>query len=67
MPEEEAKLVNCQETPERPIILFFFFPGPLLLWDWKDGVREKAKDVKELADLTGARIIPMPIIGPNTR
>ncbi len=63
MPEEEAmsaiieKLLNARN----PV----FFPGPLLLWDWKDGVREKAKEVKELSELVGARIIPMPDYRPK--
>jgi hypothetical protein len=43
----------------------FFFPGPLLLWDWKEGVAEKAKAVKALADLAGTRIIPMPDYRPK--
>jgi CO dehydrogenase/acetyl-CoA synthase epsilon subunit len=43
----------------------FLFPGPLLLWDWKEGVAEKAKAVKELADLAGTRIIPMPDYRPK--
>ncbi len=61
--EEEAmqaivrKLINAVN----PV----FFPGPLLLWDWKEGVREKAKEVIELAELTGARIIPMPDYRPK--
>lgn len=43
----------------------FVFPGPLLLWDWKDGVAEKARAVKELTDLAGIRIIPMPDYRPK--
>lgn len=63
VPEEEAMLVIAKKllNANNPV----FFPGPLLLWDWKDGVREKAKEVKELADLTGARIIPMPDYRPK--
>lgn len=43
----------------------YFFPGPLLLWDWKDGVAEKAHTVKKLADAAGAGIIPMPDYRPK--
>jgi hypothetical protein len=42
-----------------------FFPGPLILWDWKEGVAEKAKAVKELAETVGAKIIPMPDYRPK--
>lgn len=43
----------------------FIFPGPLLLWDWKEGVREKAKEVREFANLVGAKVIPMPDYRPK--
>ncbi|MBS4026340.1 MAG: carbon monoxide dehydrogenase [Clostridia bacterium] len=42
-----------------------FFPGPLILWDWKEGVAERAKAVKELAEAVGAKIIPMPDYRPK--
>lgn len=42
-----------------------FFPGPLILWDWKEGVAEKAQAVKTLAETAGARIIPMPDYRPK--
>ena len=42
-----------------------FFPGPLVLWDWADGVADKAAAIKELADLLGAKIIPMPDYRPK--
>lgn len=42
-----------------------FFPGPLLLWAWKEGVAEKAQAVKDLAELVGAKIIPMPDYRPK--
>ncbi len=35
------------------------FVGPLILWDWSDKVRVKAAAVKELAQASGAKIIPM--------
>ena len=41
------------------------FPGPLVLWDWADSVREKAKLVKKLAEVSGAKIIPMPDYRPK--
>lgn len=61
--EEEAMQVIVKKllNASNPV----FFPGPLLLWDWKEGVREKAKEVRELADLMGARIIPMPDYRPK--
>ncbi len=42
-----------------------FFPGPQLLWDWAEGVREKAEAIKKLAESLGARIIPMPDYRPK--
>lgn len=42
-----------------------FFPGPLLLWAWKEGVAEKARALKEMAEVAGARIIPMPDYRPK--
>ena len=42
-----------------------FFPGPLILWDWKPGVAEKAVALKELATAVGAKIIPMPDYRPK--
>jgi hypothetical protein len=42
-----------------------FFPGPLVLWAWREGVAEKAKAVVELVEAAGARIIPMPDYRPK--
>ena len=42
-----------------------FFPGPLILWDWKPGVAEKAVALKALAEAVGAKIIPMPDYRPK--
>ncbi|MBE1425493.1 MAG: hypothetical protein KUA37_08340 [Desulfomicrobium sp.] len=42
-----------------------FFPGPLILWDWKPGVAEKAIALKSLAEVVGAKIIPMPDYRPK--
>ncbi len=63
VPEEEAMLTVVKKllNAENPV----FFPGPLLLWDWKEGIREKAKEVKELTEVLGARIIPMPDYRPK--
>lgn len=35
-------------------------PGPLLMWEWADGVSAKAAAVRELAAACGAKIYPMP-------
>lgn len=42
-----------------------FFPGPLILWDWKPGVAEKAAALKALAEAVGAKMIPMPDYRPK--
>lgn len=63
IPEEAAmkeiarKLLSAENS--------FFFPGPLILWDWKEGVADKARAVKRLAELTGSKIIPMPDYRPK--
>lgn len=48
-------------TAKNPV----FFPGPMILWAWKEGVEEKAKALKELAEVVGAKIIPMPDYRPK--
>lgn len=61
--EEEALEVMAREllTRKNPTI----FPGPLVLWAWKEGVSEKAASVLELAEeIPGVRIIPMPDYRP---
>ncbi len=35
------------------------FPGPLVLWDWNDHVKEKADAIREMADEMPARLIAM--------
>lgn len=41
------------------------FPGPLVLWAWREGVADKAASVLELAmAIPGVRIIPMPDYRP---
>ncbi len=42
-----------------------FFPGPLILWAWKEGVEEKAAAIKELAVTSNSKIIPMPDYRPK--
>lgn len=61
--EENAlqAIVDKLSRAENPV----FFPGPLLLWDWKPGVSKKAQAVKELAGVFHARIIPMPDYRPK--
>jgi|LSQX01.1.fsa_nt_gb hypothetical protein len=57
--EEKAAIINISKklvNAKKPAI----FLGPLVLWDWKDGVREKAKLIKELAGVTDSKLIPMP-------
>lgn len=63
VPTEKAmkKIAQKLLDAENPV----FFPGPLILWAWKEGVAEKAKAVKELADTIGAQIIPMPDYRPK--
>jgi hypothetical protein len=61
--DEEAlhKIAEKLLEAENP----FFFPGPLLLWAWRDGVEEKARAIKDLAETAGAKIIPMPDYRPK--
>ena len=61
--EEEAiqAIVRKLSRAVNPV----FFPGPLLLWDWKPGISKRAQAVKELAGVFDARIIPMPDYRPK--
>jgi hypothetical protein len=61
--EEEALRIITRRilSAKNPV----FFPGPLILWAWKEGVAEKARAVKELAESADARIIPMPDYRPK--
>lgn len=63
VPEEEAmqKIAEKLLGAKNPV----FFPGPQILWAWKDGVAEKAAAVKELAESVRAKIIPMPDYRPK--
>lgn len=61
--QEKALRLIAQKlvAAENPV----FFPGPLILWNWKDGVAEKAAALKALAEAVGAKIIPMPDYRPK--
>jgi hypothetical protein len=49
-------------TMENPTI----FPGPQVLWDWKDDVADKAAAILELAsEIPNCKIIPMPDYRPK--
>jgi hypothetical protein len=63
VPAEEAmqKIAEKILAAKNPV----FFPGPLLLWNWKEGVAEKAAALKKLAESAGAKIIPMPDYRPK--
>lgn len=63
VPEEEAFEIIVQRVlaAKNPV----FFPGPLILWAWREGVAEKAAAVKEIAEAAGAKIIPMPDYRPK--
>ena len=63
VPEEEAmkKIAEKLLSAKNP----FFFPGPLILWAWNEKAIEKAKAVKELAEVVRAKIIPMPDYRPK--
>lgn len=63
VPEKEAlqKIAEKLLAAKHPT----FFPGPLILWNWKAGVAEKAAAVKKLAETVGAKIIPMPDYRPK--
>lgn len=68
---KEGKIVSVDEAMQeiaRKLLLAknpVFFPGPMILWAWKEGVEEKATALKELAELVGAKIIPMPDYRPK--
>ncbi|HAJ99418.1 MAG TPA: carbon monoxide dehydrogenase [Bacteroidales bacterium] len=56
--EEMARQLLTRRNPT-------IFPGPLVLWAWKDGVTVKADCIMELAnEIPGVRIIPMPDYRP---
>lgn len=63
VPEEDAlrRIAEKLLAARNPV----FFPGPLILWAWKDGVAEKARAVVELVEVVGARVIPMPDYRPK--
>lgn len=56
--EEMARQLLSRRNPT-------IFPGPLVLWAWRDGVSIKAESVMQLAEeIPGVRIIPMPDYRP---
>jgi hypothetical protein len=63
VPEEDAIALAVKKLLEAKNPAFF--PGPQLLWDWQEGVSQKAKAVRDLAVLLGAQIIPMPDYRPK--
>jgi len=49
-------------TMDNPTI----FPGPMVLWDWKDDIAEKSAAILELAsEIPNCKIIPMPDYRPK--
>ncbi len=49
-------------TQDNPTI----FPGPQVLWDWRDDVTAKSKEILDLAaEIPNCRIIPMPDYRPK--
>jgi hypothetical protein len=63
VPEEKAlkEIARRLLSARNPV----FFPGPLILWAWKEGVAEKARALQTLAKEVGAKIIPMPDYRPK--
>ena len=62
--EEEAMrdAAKALLTMKNPTI----FPGPMVLWDWKDDVADKSAAILELAsEIPGCKIIPMPDYRPK--
>lgn len=49
---EAAKAMLTRENPT-------IFPGPQVLYSWNEDAKKKAKLIKELAEILGAKIIPM--------
>jgi len=63
--EEEEAMRDAAKallTMDNPTI----FPGPQVLWDWKDDVADKAAAILELAsEIPNCKIIPMPDYRPK--
>jgi hypothetical protein len=62
--EEEAMrdAARALLTMKNPTI----FPGPMVLWDWKEDVADKTAAILDLAaEIPGCRIIPMPDYRPK--
>lgn len=76
LPETGYALVEGEVVPEEAALREIarrlldarnpvFFPGPLILWEWKEGVAEKARAVTALVEAVGAKVIPMPDYRPK--
>lgn len=76
LPTKDMSLIEGREVPEEEALNTIadkllsaknpvFFPGPQILWTWKEGVAEKAAYIKQIADEIGAKIIPMPDYRPK--
>ncbi|CAA6806326.1 MAG: Lipoate-protein ligase A / domain of unknown function [uncultured Sulfurovum sp.] len=63
--EEEEAMRDAAKallTMDNPTI----FPGPMVLWDWKDDVADKSAAILDLAaEIPGCKIIPMPDYRPK--
>lgn len=63
--EEEEAMRDAAKallTMDNPTI----FPGPQVLWDWKDDVAQKSEAILELAsEIPNCKIIPMPDYRPK--
>ncbi len=63
--EEEAAMREAAKTlltQKNPTI----FPGPQVLWDWRDDVAQKSNAILELAsEIPNCKIIPMPDYRPK--
>ncbi len=61
--EQKAIDLIAQKLLEakNPVIV----PGPLLMWNWSESVAPVASLVKELATVSGAKLIPMPDYRPK--
>jgi len=63
--EEEEAMRDAAKallTMDNPTI----FPGPMVLWDWKDDVADKSSAILDMAaEIPGCKIIPMPDYRPK--
>ena len=67
----EGAIVSQDEAMEKAADMLlhaknpYIFPGPLVLWNWKNGVVEKGQAICDLAREVNAGIIPMPDYRPK--